>query len=103
MTSEKPSNWGVQYDRGNNYYFLNVFEEIDVPGEWWIDKKTGLLYIYPPKQWEQTDDIRFASVSFDMLTLQNTHPVSYTHLDVYKRQVFIAFFVIRQHQHMFYT
>ena len=72
MTSEKPSNWGVQYDRGNNYYFLNIFEEIDVPGEWWIDKKTGLLYIYPPKQWEQTDDIRFASVSFDMLTLQNT-------------------------------
>ncbi len=26
--------------------FLNIFEEIDMPNEWYIDKETGILYIY---------------------------------------------------------
>ncbi len=30
------------------YYFYNVFEEIDLPGEWYLDRKTGMLYLYPP-------------------------------------------------------
>jgi hypothetical protein len=27
----------------------NIFEELDVPGEWFHDAKTGTLYFYPPK------------------------------------------------------
>ncbi|MCG8323752.1 MAG: PDZ domain-containing protein [Cytophagales bacterium] len=30
-------------------YVENVFEELDAPGEWFWDKKTKLLYFYPPK------------------------------------------------------
>ncbi|MBQ9995771.1 MAG: right-handed parallel beta-helix repeat-containing protein [Clostridia bacterium] len=29
------------------YYFFNVFEELDAPGEWFLDRKTGMLYLYP--------------------------------------------------------
>lgn len=29
------------------YYFYNVPEELDVPGEFWIDRKEGILYVYP--------------------------------------------------------
>jgi len=26
----------------------NIFEELDAPGEWFLDKKTSVLYFYPP-------------------------------------------------------
>ena len=31
------------------YAFANVFEELDRPGEYYIDKNTGMLYVYPVK------------------------------------------------------
>jgi hypothetical protein len=30
------------------YYAFNLLEEIDLPGEWYLDRKTGILYLYPP-------------------------------------------------------
>ena len=30
------------------YYFYNVFEELDAPGEWYLDRESGFLYWYPP-------------------------------------------------------
>ncbi len=38
---------------GGRYYALNMLEEIDVPGEYYIDPYIGMLYFYPP---EQEDD-----------------------------------------------
>ena len=29
------------------YYFYNVFEELDAPGEWYLDREMGFLYLYP--------------------------------------------------------
>lgn len=31
------------------YYAENLLEEIDVPGEYYIDRKTGILYLLPPE------------------------------------------------------
>ncbi|HVN95174.1 MAG TPA: right-handed parallel beta-helix repeat-containing protein [Syntrophorhabdaceae bacterium] len=33
---------------GNRYYFQNVFEELDSPGEWYFDKEREILYYWPP-------------------------------------------------------
>ena len=30
------------------YYALNLLEEIDMPGEWYLDRKTGILFFWPP-------------------------------------------------------
>jgi hypothetical protein len=33
----------------DKYRFVeNIFEELDVPGEWFLDEKAGTLYFYPP-------------------------------------------------------
>jgi len=33
---------------GQRFYFLNVLEELDQPGEWFLDRDTGILYFWPP-------------------------------------------------------
>jgi len=38
---------------GQRIYFLNILEELDSPGEWYLDRETGLLYFWPPAPIEQ--------------------------------------------------
>ena len=39
------SKWGIK--EGAPYYFFNVLEELDTPGEWYLDRKGMKLYLYP--------------------------------------------------------
>ncbi|MBL9114671.1 MAG: right-handed parallel beta-helix repeat-containing protein [Verrucomicrobiaceae bacterium] len=34
----------------NRFHFQNALEELDSPGEWFWDKRTGELYFWPPKK-----------------------------------------------------
>ncbi len=34
---------------GAPYYFFNVFDELDAPGEWYLDRENGKLYLYAPE------------------------------------------------------
>lgn len=36
------------YAPNKRFYFLNVLEELDTPGEWYLDRQKGLLYFWPP-------------------------------------------------------
>jgi hypothetical protein len=43
-----PHNRAVDaYERLPRYYLRNVFEKLDTPGEWYLNRKTGILYYYP--------------------------------------------------------
>ncbi|TSA16619.1 right-handed parallel beta-helix repeat-containing protein, partial [bacterium] len=45
----------------NQYVALNVLEELDQPGEWYVDTASGLLFLWPP------GDIMAARVSVSIL------------------------------------
>ena len=49
------------YKAGQRYYFLNILEELDQPGEWYLDRSSGLLYFWPPAP------IDVADVTFPVL------------------------------------
>ena len=36
------------FRKGQRFQFLNVLEELDQPGEWFLDRKIGVLYFWPP-------------------------------------------------------
>jgi parallel beta-helix repeat protein len=46
LHSVQPSCYGIA--SGKRFYAFNLLEELDVPGEWYIDHKTQKLYLYPP-------------------------------------------------------
>ncbi|MFO7724786.1 MAG: right-handed parallel beta-helix repeat-containing protein [Oceanipulchritudo sp.] len=38
------------YTSGQRYYYFNIPEELDRPGEWYLDREAGLLYFWPPEE-----------------------------------------------------
>jgi hypothetical protein len=36
------------FRKGQRFQFLNVLEELDQPGEWFLDRKSGLVWFWPP-------------------------------------------------------
>jgi len=36
------------FRKGQRFYFLNVLEELDQPGEYYVDRETARLYFWPP-------------------------------------------------------
>lgn len=51
VTLEYPLGYGLreQYDKTpKRYYVFNLLEEIDQPGEWYLNRTTSMLYCWPP-------------------------------------------------------
>jgi hypothetical protein len=53
---------GMDNGQGIQYYAFNLLEEIDQPGEWYLDRTTGVLYLYPPS------DLANATVEISLLS-----------------------------------
>lgn len=49
VISLAPPQHSYGYRKGQWYYALNALCELDAPGEWYLDRETGVLYFYPPK------------------------------------------------------
>ena len=46
-----PHMYGLGYGAAYQQYIaLNLLEELDEPGEWYVNKKTGILYFWPPEE-----------------------------------------------------
>jgi len=48
ITLAAPHGYGLGGKAKRRYYAVNLLEELDAPGEWYLDAKRGLLYFYPP-------------------------------------------------------
>ena len=60
---------------GALYYFYNILEELDVPGEFYLDRKNGLLYVYPSSE-NAVFDISLATVPLIQLSGVNNLTLS---------------------------
>ncbi|HDY89908.1 MAG TPA: right-handed parallel beta-helix repeat-containing protein, partial [bacterium] len=62
------------YRKGQRFYFLNILEELDAPGEYYIDRRNGKLYFWPPEPIRE-GDVTFPVLQELMVSLEGT---SYT-------------------------
>jgi hypothetical protein len=49
MKTAQPYTYGGGVLPDMPYYVFNLLEEIDTPGEWYLDRGNGLLYFWPPE------------------------------------------------------
>lgn len=70
VTTKFTSIYGAH--KGKPYYFYNVLEELDVPGEWYIDRTTGVLYMYEPENLTQAK-IMLSLNTDTMITIQDAN------------------------------
>ena len=49
----KPPYHSKGYRQGQGYYALNLLSELDMPGEWYHDRSSGMLYFWPPAPIDQ--------------------------------------------------
>lgn len=85
VTTAEPYPYGGSMDEGQGiiYYAFNLLEELDQPGEWYLDRTTGILYLYPPCDLadaqveigmlpapmvtlDKVSDVRFEGLVFDL-------------------------------------
>lgn len=52
----KPHLYGVASGKDfQQYIAINILDELDMPGEWYLDRTTGLLYFWPPGDLHQAN------------------------------------------------
>ena len=59
----------------NQYVAMNILEELDVPGEWFLDRPSGILYLYPPADLSRSL-IEISMLEEPLLCLLNTSHVT---------------------------
>ncbi len=67
------ANYG--YRAGQPYYALNLLSEIDMPGEWYIDRASGTLYLYPPSDPSKAT-VELSVAMFPLVQMENASHVS---------------------------
>jgi len=67
---EEPyNNYG--YRMGQRYYYLNILEELDSPGEYYLDRETGILYFWPPGPLQESETA-VSILENEIVSLDNT-------------------------------
>ena len=71
----KPPYHSYGYKKGQRYYYLNVLDELDEQGEWFLDRSSGKLYLWPPSPIEDAE-VLFPDLEKPMLVLDEAEHVS---------------------------
>jgi len=70
----KPPYHGYGYTKDQRYYFLNILEELDEPGEWYLDRDAKRIYFWPPDTLDSAE-ITFPDLEQPMVVLEGASRV----------------------------
>lgn len=72
---------GIADQYSNDYFFAeNLLEEIDQPGEYYLDRKTGVLYLLPPPGFGPDSVIEIPQLTQPMVVLNGASHVTFRNL-----------------------
>ncbi|HEX6171857.1 MAG TPA: right-handed parallel beta-helix repeat-containing protein, partial [Chitinophagaceae bacterium] len=79
ITTEQPHIYGFENGKiFHKWYAFNLLEEIDQPGEYYIDRENGILYFYPPT--EQLTSIELSVLETPLVTMMNVSNVKFRNI-----------------------
>ncbi len=62
--------------RLRGFYVYDLPEELDSPGEWWLDEGSGKLYCWPPGETAGGADIKVSTLEQPILVMNGVHNVT---------------------------
>ncbi len=62
--------------------YENIFEEIDEPGEYYIDRNTNMLYLYPDSSFSEKSDIQLSQASENLITGSGARNITLKNLKI---------------------
>lgn len=65
---------------GHEYCVKNLVEEIDIPGEWYIDFDTMMLYYYPERAFREEDVFEVSTLKQAFVSLNNASFINFKDL-----------------------
>lgn len=74
IISVAPPHHRYGYRTGQWFYAMNILAELDTPGEWHLDRETGILYFWPPTPIDQGHAV--VSVSDTLINLTGAFNVT---------------------------
>lgn len=69
IESTHPSPYPLK--EGKRWYIYNLLEELDSPGEWFLDKSDGEFYVMPPENFGEDDEITLAFNKKNIITIES--------------------------------
>ncbi len=66
--------YGARSAKSNTYYYYNILEELDMPGEYYLDRTNGILYLYPGVDMSSAV-VTYSGLAKDLLSLNGTQNV----------------------------
>ncbi len=61
---------GLDVGSKNRFYVADLLEELDAPGEWFIDRAKKILYFYPPEEFnKESDELKISELTAVMFSL----------------------------------
>lgn len=67
------------FHREQRFYFLNVLEALDQPGEWYLEHASGTLYLWPPAPVENAS-VKISKLNGPLLALENASHLRFENL-----------------------
>lgn len=82
ITLSTPIAYGLIKNEGRRHFFHfeDIPEEIDQPGEYWLNRKTGILYFLPPPGYQADSEIRISMLKTPMIMAQDSSWVTFSNL-----------------------
>lgn len=84
ISTQYPSTYGVAENR--RVYFFNLLEELDAPGEWWVDRDNGILYLYPGDTFKSGAEIEMVTANHPFISAEGTKNLTIKNL-TFKRNL----------------
>lgn len=69
-----------------SWYAYNILEEVDIPGEWYLDKKTSILYFYPPHQITEEDKFELGMTTEDLISVKDARYIKFEGIEIGKNR-----------------